>query len=383
MMLTILKSGVQELIRRINLARLTISKKEFPQEVYPCFEWVMLTLSSFCQELNRIQKQIDFGLDDNVLHQAWYNQLAGINNELEVIDTYFIHPLYRISKEDRLALKLIEWLHKSHPVTRNKAFILSNGSFSIAPSEYSPTIYWLPVTSQLSILHFPLFFHEFGHQLFLLHKIEMEDLIAEFQNKLSGYLRPLVSQDDETYLNNLNKGADIVETWREWMEELFCDAVGLTIGGKAYLGAFSHFIRLGGVKEFFVQEKYLSKRSHPVSLLRVRFLAERARTLGLGSEADQLEQEWNELVHALGVREDYFGYFEDYYMPDISTLLDDMLTQADPITFDRIEDTKELHGYYILVQSAWDHFLTDPNSYPNWEYAAINDFLQSIEKNNH
>lgn len=378
---TILRNSCKELIRRIRLAKQSISAKSFPDEVIPCFNWVMQTLESFDRELQRIESYVRLNLNDKILDQTWYSELASINNELEVLDSYFIHPLYRLTEKDRLALKLIQWLHQSHDITKTKPFIISNGSFSIAPSVNAPTLYWLPVTSQLSFLHYPLFFHEYGHQLFLYHKSEMEDLITEFQSKLTAQLQPAVSQSDQKYQSYIDKAADIVETWREWMEELFCDAVGLTIGGKSYLLAFSHFIRLGGVKEFFVPEKYLSKRSHPVSLLRIRFLAERARKMGLTNEADELEDEWNEIASALGISEDYFGYFEEIYRDDIILLLDDMLVEANPIQFTEISKSDTLLGsvdYYELVNSAWNSFLNDHENFSAWEEQRANEVLRDL-----
>lgn len=378
MMNDILKNSCKELLRRIELARTSVFRTDYPAEVIPCFEWVLQALSSFEQELKQIQKYLELNLNDNILNQTWYSELSSINNEIEVLDSYYIHPLYRLSNEDRLALKLLQWLHYSHPQSKDKPFIISNGSFSIMPSGSTPTLYWLPVTSQLSLLHFPLFFHEFGHQLFLYHNSEMEDLIAEFQNKLLDYLQPPISQSDDKYQNYVEKATVIVETWREWMEELFCDAVGLTIGGRSYLLAFSHFIRLGGVKEFYVPEKGLSKRSHPVSFLRIHFLADRARKLGLDDEADRLEEEWNEIAHVLGIKEDYFGYFEDQYKQDIDSLLNDMLIESSPISFSDIEDDNNEAEYYNLIQLAWKEFLHNPESYNVWERSTINDILRKL-----
>ena len=378
MMNSILINSCRELKRRIGLAKKSISAKKYPEEVIPCFSWVMGSLVYFEQELGRVERFVKMNLEDNTLDQTWYSELTSINNELEILDSYFIHPLYRISQDDQLALKVIKWLHSSHEKTKDKPFLLSNGSFSIAPSENSPTLYWLPVTSQLSLLHYPLFFHEFGHQLFLLHKIEMESLVREFQTKLIEILKPPVSQSDKKYQSYLDKASEIVETWREWMEELFCDAVGLTIGGKSYMLAFSHFIRLGGVKEFFVSEKYLAKRSHPVSLLRIRFLAMRARKMGLHNEADELLKEWFEIRDTLKINEDYFGYFEDSYTNDITNLIDDMLVEANPVKFD--ENLNHMSVNYLkLINMSWEVFLKDPETFDTWEFEKTKEILSVVK----
>jgi len=380
MMNPILKGSCTELLRRIALAKQTLHSRTYPSEVHLCHQWVCQSLSGWETEIKRILRYLNLGLDDKILEQTWYNELASINSEIEVLDVYFIHPLFRTTSHDILPLRVIQQIHSLHRQTISKPFLLSNGSFSIAPSENAPTLYWLPVTSQLSLLHFPLFFHEFGHQLFLLHKEEMEALIREFQNKLASYLKPIVSQSDDKYRSYFDRASDIVETWREWIEELFCDAVGLSIGGKSYLLAFSNFIRLGGVKEYFVPEIYLSKRSHPVSLLRIRFLSERAQSLGLGEIADQLMNEWLAVSNSLGLPEDYFGYFDDMYKQDITNIIDDMLTEANPVSFGSLPVTDSI-DYFKLIESAWENFISNPDEYSLWEHEKLAEILKINEEN--
>lgn len=377
----ILINSCLELKRRLVLARQSIEGRQFPDEVQLCYEWVQQTLGRIERQLDYLSSLLELDLEDRILNQTWYSELSILSSELEVLDQYYLHPLYRLGKDDVLALKVIEWLHRSHPQTVDKPFIISNGSFSIAASRTTPTLYWLPVTSQLSFLHLALFFHEFGHELFLHHKEEMEDLIAEFQEKLAEFLKPAVSQSDDRYQGYLEKAADIVETWREWMEELFCDVVGLTIGGKSYLQAFSHFIRMGGIKEFYVPERQLSKRSHPVSLLRIRFLAERAAEIGLQTEAARLEEEWQSLAGLLDAREDYYGYFDEAFKHQITAVLDDMLTEANPKKFtDLISATgSPAINYLQLINEAWDHFQDDPQNYAAGERQQIERIL--AEKN--
>jgi hypothetical protein len=161
------------------------------------------------------------------------------------------------------------------------------------------------------------------------------------------------------------------------MEELFCDAVGLTIGGKSYLRAFSHFIRMGGIKEFYVPERQLSKRSHPVSLLRIRFLTERATGMGLEAESASLEEEWRSLAGLLDACEDYYGYFDDEFRHHVTAVLDDMLTEASPIRYEDIISAEGADGenYLHMVSQAWDNFQGDPETYPAWEKGEIDRIL--------
>src|SRR5262249_33798448 len=129
------------------------------------------------------------------------------------------------------------------------------------------------------------------------------------------------------------KNKVIIETWYEWMQELFCDAVGLEMGGSTYLKTFSQYLRIGGRTAFFVPENDLAKRSHPVTTIRIKFLVARAKKLGLEIEANLLESEWTSLVQALGINEEYYGYYLDAYAADISSTLDDMTIEASPMKF--------------------------------------------------
>lgn len=373
----ILTNSCQELRRRIQLGRKEISGKELPDVVHLAYDWAIQTLNNLEKEVARIEGLLKRNLNDRILQQTWYSELSLLSNDLEVIDKYFLHPLYRLRKQDLLALKIIQWLHTIHPITADKPFIVSNGSFSIASSDTAPTLYWLPVTSETSFLHLPLLFHEFGHELFVNHKDEMEDLIREFQQQLSDFLQPVISQSDDRFTGEIERAADIVETWREWMEELFCDAVGLTIGGETYLLAFSYFIRLGGIKEFHVPQQQLSKRSHPVTLLRIRLLADRARNMNLSGIANAMEEEWMEMADILETNEDYYGYFEESFKNNVVETIDDMLTQADPVPWGNHKSDEEGGGkdYRKLIADAWRLYLEDTANYTRWEQSQLQSLL--------
>src|ERR1700683_949679 len=127
MMNSILKSSCWELLRKTRLAKHSIENKIIPSEVIPYRDWVIKTLVGHTRDLERIESFVILDLQDKVLDQTWYNELASIGNELEVLDAYFIHPLYRISEFDRIALQIIQCLQLAHEKTRDKLFIISNG----------------------------------------------------------------------------------------------------------------------------------------------------------------------------------------------------------------------------------------------------------------
>src|ERR1035441_1893982 len=115
------------------------------------------------------------------------------------------------------------------------------------------------------------------------------------------------------------------------MQELFCDAVGLTIGGISYVRAFSTYLRMRGRDQFLVPKEDLELQGHPVTWLRVRMLATRLRAGGSNALADSLEQEWDQIAGIMKVSEDYFGFYTEDFLAPVQATLTDMLTEAGPI----------------------------------------------------
>lgn len=376
---TILTASCHDLLRKISLMKESIKGKNFPSEINPCIDWINSTTYNLEIKIKKIQYYTSLAIDDKELNHALLTELVNANHEIEVIDSNILHALVRFDQKDILALKMINWLYEMHPQVRNKAFIFSNGVFSVAPSNQYPTLYWLPLTSQLSLLHLPLLFHEFGHQLFSFHEKEMIDLIDDFQKKLKIFLRPAISQSDNKYKAYIDKALDIVETWREWMEELFCDAVGLTIGGNSYLKAFSYYTRLGGSAEFFIPENFLSKSNHPITFLRIRFLIDRANLMGLETEAIDLEEEWMKIGNTLKVKEDYFGFYKEEYRQEIIETINNMLIEVDPISFLNNKDRLEKSGIKLnlieILLEVWYRYIQNPSEYYDWENETIKKIL--------
>lgn len=158
------------------------------------------------------------------------------------------------------------------------------------------------------------------------------------------------------------------------------EAVGLTIGGPSFLNAFSMYFRLRGRCEFHMPEENLWKSKHPISILRMRLITDRARNQECSIEAEAVERDWEKIADVLGVKEDYYGFLkQDFYAP-IQRTIDDMLVEASPYKFSE-EDTSEKEWTPTsltpvhLLNRAWSVFSKDPQNYPDWEQRAIKDLL--------
>src|SRR5207247_6965427 len=88
-----------------------------------------------------------------------------------------------------------------------------------------------------------------------------------------------------------NVRGTIVARWHTWTQELFCDAVGLVVGGPSFLNAFSGHLSSMSRGDFHRAESDLIGSTHPVTWLRIRLLASRARILHWTAPANRLEHE--------------------------------------------------------------------------------------------
>ena len=341
--------------------------------VYSAFEQLLVWV---VQHLGYLKLQQDSILPD------LFSSTQELTNRFRLYDQLLASPILRSKSTDRLCLKLLQWLHLTHPKTEKILVALSDREFASSPAPPLPTIYFMPSSTQHGLLYLPILFHEFGHLLYVCHKPEMDDLVEELQAKINHLLEPGSQRDDLFAQQEMKRRKDIVETWYEWTNELFCDAVGFTIGGPAFIYAFSMYFRTLGRRQYHLGTTELSFREHPVTWLRIRLLADRARQMDYGLIADKLEADWSAIAKTLKVIEDYYGFYEPEFLPAIQQTLNNMLVEADPRSFTPQEVNvppleSSIYSPIALFNQAWHQFLMNPSEYSVWEKNTINSFLSS------
>jgi hypothetical protein len=237
-------------------------------------------------------------------------------------------------------------------------------------------VYFFPCMEQGGLLYQPLHFHEFGHGVYVLNRTEMDDLVKEIQQAVAGALTPLSERGSVLKARR----ELVVKRWFDWAQEIFCDAVGLTIGGPAYLHAFSSYCNTLSEDDFHLPVDTLGRSRHPLPLLRIRLLVRRARELGWLEAADAVEAEWDTMVRVMKITEAYHGFFEDAMADDIHRLTSDMLTVADArhclaneINLGRLPSPGDTP--VAVLNTAWHQYRTTPDSYHDWERQAILAYL--------
>ena len=377
-MFNILRQNNADLLREIIKLKeiLYNSRKTFPGELTPYYTWVIETCDDLYRNAIQNLQDIDLQLEDTLPELLSTTQI--ITREFRLFNQRQVSPVLRTLPSDRLCLKILRWLHASSPSTEQIPVALSDEEFSIWPTE--PAIYFMPSSFQHGLLYLPLFFHEYGHLLYSCHEQEMDDLTRDFQTAIADLLEPNVQRNDLHAQEEETTRTIIVETWYGWMQEIFCDAVGFYIGGPAFLRAFSMYLRMHGRNEFKVPINELAGRPHPVTFLRVRLLSDLTKRMGYNAEADKLEEEWEKIAQTMEITEDYFGYYEESFLPDLQHTIDDMLIESSPQMFNDEEGSP-----VRLLNQAWQKFDADSDSYPDWEAQAIEGFLRadlSAKRNN-
>ena len=332
-------------------------------------------------QVNRNLKDLSYNHPDtleNVLRQT-----QRVMNGLEVLNVLYVGPLLRSQQADELALTVLRWLHDEHPQTVSRSFALSDGQFAIYPHPDLPSVYYLPCSRQKTLLYLPLLFHEFGHLLYAVHKPEMDELVEDFQRVVFDVLAPMtvrrgsVAHAQDTFRNQ------VVLAYYEWLQEFFCDAVGLHIGGPAYLESFTSYFRLQGSREFYVPREDQLDRSHPVGWLRIRSLLHRAHQLGLGNVVDRCEHAWMQTANLMGINEDYEGTWSDELFTPLQRTLDDMLEETAPREHREHEirptesEIDRCSSPVALVNFAWSRFHHDSATYATFEKAAMKTFCDT------
>lgn len=372
-MKNLLSQNNLDLLNEINFS-ISLIEKEFPQGLSPTKKWVLDAFLDLTKEVNRNLKLLT--VCDASYFPSIFDRTNQASDIVRYLSNYYVSILHRVKPQDAVAINFLHWLHAQHSQTKDKEFIIADGDFSIEQNSNNPVnfpiLYRLPISSNLRIIHYPLFFHELGHYLFSCHALELKDLIVDFQNIVESEFHIARQSNDAIYQQDLRDKIDTVDTWYSWLEEFFCDAVGLTIGGASYLHTFSHYLRTEGRSAFSKDFNALRLSSHPVTWLRIKYLCLRAKKLGLTSEANSILETWKNIAETHNItHEDYHGFYDDDLQEHLTQTLDDMLIEADPISFSDYHNNDSSPNYIHLVNEAWRNFLNDSIGYFGWEKEMI------------
>ena len=369
----------QHLLRDVQRLTEEIAIAEVPKELLG----FVARMNSACGELRRLIEQNlkDLDLKQDTIIEDILSNTKQVTQLFRMISSRMVMPILRSSEWDRLSLRFVGWLHKEHPTTRNYPPAVANGDCSVWPFTELCPIYFFPAAEQREILYQPLFFHEFGHLLYRCHKKELDDLVQELQQDIEAVLTPYSYRSDKHSSRQRIQRDAVVRTWYQWTQELFCDAVGLTIGGPAFLWALSTYLSKLDRGDFYRPLQYLQWSTHPVAWLRIKLLLSQAQGRGLSNEAKSIGEEWARVAGAMGVVEDYHGFYDEELEGPIIQMLEDALTEVAPREYlaSELENDWGLPpkacSPVALANAAWQAFFANDIDYTIWETDAVRYWL--------
>lgn len=369
-----LREQNEELLREIEGISQSIGDALIPDELEDYRNWLQSYTANLRQQVERNLANLACSPVDIRTEVLDYTSL--VTKAVHVLNDRYLGPLLRAKESDRLALRLLVWMHKQHTRTSKLPVILTDGSFGSLPDDAWPTIYMVPPGWQQRLLHLPLCFHECGHLLYACHQNEMDALVRDLQKSIALRLEPAARRNDSQEQREKHRRKLIVERWYDWAQEFFCDAVGLLMGGPAFARSFSFYFRTIGKDAYQRSFADQIRSNHPVTWLRIRLLADRARSLGITEVADQIELDWGNVAKMLRIQEDYFGCYDNACLPDLRRTIDDMLTEADPR---RATDAEINYAGQVtetltppaILNLAWQALEADPSNYVRWETQTI------------
>ncbi len=371
----ILKSRNESLRRQLDELEGAFSSTAVPQGLEP----YKRRLLSICGQLRAATERnlTDIGLGrDEILEDVLSNTQQAMQY-VRLLSARLAAPIVRCLARDSLTLATITWVHSQHSATQSIPAAFADGDCMVWPFLHIAPTYFFPYLEQNGLLYQPLLFHEFGHLLYMCHKREMDDLVGEFQREVEDVLSPPSQRNDRHADIQAGQRQTIVDTWYRWTQEFFCDAVGLTIGGPSFLWAFSGYLSTMQRGDFYRQPSDLEHSNHPVTWLRVRLLASRARQAGFVDLAERVEGEWSLIARTMGVVADYHGFYDDAPEDSITQTVADMLTEAAPRQCTGPEalgvgwDNSPPAISASLFNQAWQVYRHDPRAYDAWETKAL------------
>lgn len=366
-----------------------ISSSKVPEELEPFKRFVIEQCDELSRNIKRnlqlLQIRKDFGqsIKSGMQVNDFLKEILGetrkVNYWLFRLSEYYAPPILRSHPHDRLSLNIIGWLHRSNPDTESYPPLVNSGTVSIE-SLGTPPVYYFPVVEQHGLLYQPLVIHEYGHFLYKIHKREMDDLVVELQEDALHLLQSSRYRNDLYSHAQAQTRREIANTWYAWTQELFCDAVGLTMGGPSYLYAFSSYLHTLQESDFRREPAMLKESLHPPRWLRVQFLVRRANHLNLTNVAREIVSEWESVQALLGITEDYYGYYSPDLDKSIDETIDDMMIETDPRRFDVNEISASQWDPtctpILLLNLAWQVYRNNPNTYISWEQDILSKFFR-------
>lgn len=363
-------ASVGQLVERARLLRAKV-----PRNLPRDYDTLALT----CRDrLNEILGQLRSLVDDPRFSLPAYQPerlrlFKRVVGDLDIIEAVGIAALDRATDDDHRLNLLLERVAKEirYPLVTPVVTGLSQQYFCIVTDL---NLLCVPLTEGRFLLHLPDLYHELAHPLLT----EQDDPVVEpFQEAhfaaLGDALRYIAGEKKkEDRRHGPRQPAFTLSRWevswvKYWMVEFFCDLFAVNVLGPAYAWSHLHLSAKRGGDPFEVP--LVSASSHPADDARMRAILFALEAAGFSAEAASVRARWGELLshHDSGPEPEYHRCYPDELLQKVAA----HARRGVEAIGCRLADATTADPVHAALNGAWGEFWKSPESYADWEKAAV------------
>lgn len=280
-----------------------------------------------------------------------------LRRRLDEIEDFFSGHVTRFNSDDERLTLISAALWRETGLPASPPVVVASSSsyfFTVAPLE----IIFAPPSGADDILVLPDLYHEFGHILHQLGRMNLfgkrfEHALAEYEDELLAQRRRHYRPFDPLLIEGISR------LWaRYWAEEVACDTLAARVLGPSY-GWCNLHLCLRHPEIYLITD-------HPAEAARTQHIFRVLKRCGWVKEVEAMQNRWEHYTRAIqhSKGSNYDDYHADQLFIAVMEDVEEAVTGFD--TFRPAQDT--ICG---VLNEAWNVFLVDPVNFVRWKERAI------------
>jgi len=370
-----LRGLVLDLGKRCLTLQQVLQSRAFSPDVQDYVVGIHVLLNNIYNEIQLLLEDPAFGAPQLLPNQL--NEYKRLAQTVYLIESYPLPVITRYNEEDHqmflLCKSLATQINYPLPVP-----VLSTFSREYYWSEVRFNLISVPVCEGSFLLGLPDLCHELGHILFFHYErdfsyeflVDLSEYIEKEKREVDAGRRPPGYKPFYDHIHALWKGP--------WIKEFASDMIATYIVGPAYAWANMSLCSKMSPNIFSPEDP----TSHPPDESRMRAVFAIFRCAGIQDTVEKIDQRWKRYIALTGNLEP-----PDYHLsyPDslLTSLANHIYKACIGVSLRMFTEQKQSSGSInipLLLNEAWDVFLTSPESYSQWEANCVNDLRAALNR---
>ena len=295
-------------------------------------------------------------------------------SDLDLLETAAVAALARATPDDHKLNAFLEQIAReiNYPLVTPVVTTLSQQYFYI---HQDLNLLAVPLIEGRFLLHLPDLYHELAHPLLV---VRDEPHVAPFQTAFLAASRDVLEyfyqeRIKEDRRHGPSATAQSLELWqvcwmRAWLIEFFCDLFATLTLGPAFVWSHLHLTAMRGRDPFEVPQHAIS--SHPADDARMQAMLGALNQLGFTAEASVIESKWSDLLKQSLAKQEP-EYRRCFPKTLVASLASHALSGVRDMQCVSVTPDNVTTGVRSTLNKAWQQFWTSPQTYVEWERAAV------------